>query len=91
MALLRASMAETERRAKRDQADIQLKAEKDKADNIIRTRDQQIEVALNAADNLTKERMQTQQDDVNFRGEQEKAATAALQSANKSLGVSNEQ
>jgi hypothetical protein len=46
---------------------------------------------LNAADNLTKERMQTQQDDVNFRGEQEKAAMAALQSANKSLGGSNEQ
>jgi len=91
MALMKASMAETQRRAKRDEADIQLKAAKDKADNIIRTRDQQIEVALNAADNLTKERMQTQQDDVNFRGEQEKAATAALQSANKSLGGSNEQ
>ena len=91
IALLKASMAETERRAKRDQADIQLKAEKDKADNIIRTRDQQIEVALNAADNLTKERMQTQQEDVSFRSEQEKAATAALQSANKSLGGSNEQ
>jgi hypothetical protein len=91
MALLKASMAETQRRTQRDQADIQLKAAKDKADNIIRTRDQQIEVALNAADNLTKERMQTQQDDVSFRSEQEKAATAALQSANKSLGGSNEQ
>ena len=91
MALLKASMAETQRRAQRDQADIQLKAEKDKADNIIRTRDQQIEVALNAADNLTKERMQNQQDDFSFRNEQEKAATAALQSANKSLGGSNEQ
>jgi hypothetical protein len=91
VALFKASMAETQRRAERDKMDTQLKADKDRADNIIRTRDQQIEVALNAADNLTKERMQTQQDEHNLRGEQEKAAMAALQSANKSLGARNEQ
>jgi hypothetical protein len=89
VALFKASMAETQRRAERDKMDVQLKAAKDKADNIIRTRDQQIEVALNASDNLTKERMQTQQDENDLRGEQEKAAIAALESANQSLGAKN--
>ena len=84
-ALLQASMAETERRKARDQADISLKAAKDRADNIIKTRDQQIEVALNSIDNLTKERMQMQDHETTLKSEQEKTAMAALQSAKTNL------
>jgi hypothetical protein len=63
-ALLKAAMAETERKQARDQADIALKAEQDRANNIIKTRDQQIKVALNTIDNLTDERIQMQQQEV---------------------------
>jgi hypothetical protein len=85
-ALLQASMAETERRKARDEADIQLKAAKDRADNILKTRDQQIEVALNSVDNLTKERMNEQEQNSALKAEQEKTAMAALQSAKTNLG-----
>jgi hypothetical protein len=95
VALLKASMAETERRTKRDQADIQLKAAKDRADNILRTRDQQIEVALNAVDNLTDERIHAAElthNAAQLQHEQEKTALSALQGAQASLGVNpNEQ
>jgi hypothetical protein len=90
VALLKAAMAETERRTKRDQADIQLKAAKDKADNILKTRDQQIEVALNAVDNLTDERIHSAELSHNaaqLQHEQEKTALSALQGAQQSLGV----
>jgi len=63
-ALLQAAMAETQRKAARDQADIQLKAEQDRANNILKTRDQQIKVAINTIDNLTDERIQAQKDNL---------------------------
>jgi hypothetical protein len=91
VALLKAAMAETERRTKRDQADIQLKAAKDKADNILKTRDQQIEVALNAVDNLTDERIHAAElthNAAQLQHEQEKTALSALQGAQQSLGAS---
>jgi hypothetical protein len=89
-ALLKASMAETERRKLRDEADVKLKADKDRADNILKTRDQQIEVALNSIDNLTKERMQEQDHASTLKAEQEKTALAALESAKTNLGNENE-
>jgi len=64
-ALLQASMAETQRKEKRDQADIALKAQQDRATNMIKTREQQIKVSLNAIDNLTQERIQTEQHGLN--------------------------
>jgi hypothetical protein len=60
-ALLQAAMAETQRKQARDNADIQLKADQDRATNIIKTREQQIKVAINTIDNLTDERVQMQQ------------------------------
>jgi len=95
VALLKASMAETERRKLRDQADIKLKADKDRADNILKTRDQQIEVALNAVDNLTDERIHAAElthNAAQLQHEQEKTALSALQGAQESLGATpNEQ
>jgi hypothetical protein len=64
-ALLKAAMAETERKKARDEADIALKAQQDQANNIIKTREQQIKVSLNAIDNLTDERIQTEQHGLN--------------------------
>jgi hypothetical protein len=89
-ALLEAAKAETARKAQRDQADIALKTAKDRADNIIKTRDQQIKVALNAVDNLTEERMHSQQmseDAARVQQEQQRTALTALQSAQGKLGA----
>jgi len=58
-AVLKASMAETERRAKRDQAELGLRAQKDQSDNALKSRGQEIDVAMNTENNLTKERMET--------------------------------
>jgi hypothetical protein len=91
-ALLKASMAETERKKQRDQADIQIQTSKDRAENIIKTRDQQIKVALNSVDNLTQERMKQAEMTNNaalLQSEQEQTAIAALQSAQQTLGGQN--
>ena len=88
-ALLKAAMAETERKAKRDMADIEIKSSQDRANNIIKTRDQQIKVALNSIDNLTDERIQTAQlglEGDRLKHEQEQTALTALQSAQSNLG-----
>ena len=58
-AILQASMAETQRRAAKDQADIQLKTVGMQQDVAEQEKKQQFEAAMNAEDNLTKERMQT--------------------------------
>ena len=95
------SLAETQRRAQRDQAEMQLKgadmqqrgqidvarltAEQERA----ATRDQ-LDVALNAADNLTRERIETarltQQDD-KLRTEQFETAIRLQNEAQRNLGV----
>jgi hypothetical protein len=65
-AVLQASMAETQRRAARDQQDVGLKQ-----------KELEIKVAMNAEDNLTAERMKTADitaDEVKLRNEQEKTA-----------------
>jgi hypothetical protein len=58
-AVLKASMAETARREKRDQAELGLRAQKDQSDNALKSRGQEIDVAMNTENNLTKERMGT--------------------------------
>jgi hypothetical protein len=72
-AYLQASMAETQRKTLKDQTDAQLKKE-----------DQQLDIALNAADNLTQERMKTAEltkDSVALQAEQQKTALLAEKSA----------
>jgi len=76
-ALLKAAMAETERKKARDEADISLKAAQDRATNIIKTSDQQIKVALNTIDNLTDERIEAQKQNL----EQNRMSNQNTQSA----------
>jgi hypothetical protein len=58
-AILQASMAETQRRAAKDQADIQLKQAQMAQDQQDQNRQDQFKAAMNTENNLTKERMQT--------------------------------
>ena len=70
-------MAETQRRAARDQADIDLKK-----------RDQEIKVAMNAENNLTTERIKTADisaEEIRLRSEQEKTAIQLNQQAQRDL------
>jgi hypothetical protein len=58
-AVLEASMAETQRRAQRDQGELALKAKKMEFDVQDSASDREVKVAMNTEDNLTKERMDT--------------------------------
>jgi hypothetical protein len=57
--VLQTSMAETQRRTAKDQADIALAERKLDADTLLKNRQQQIEIALNASDRLTEERIKS--------------------------------
>lgn len=58
-AVLQASMAETQRRAARDEKELTLKAEKMGLDQQDSVSDREVKVAMNTENNLTKERMGT--------------------------------
>jgi hypothetical protein len=76
-AVLQASMAETQRRTARDQADIQQKGQ-----------DLQAKIAMNAENNLTKERMKTADltvEEVRLKKEQTDTAITLNQSAQRGL------
>ena len=76
-AVLQASMAETQRRQARDQADIALKQ-----------KELEVKVAMNAENNLTQERMKTADitaDELKLRNEQEKTALELNQRAQRGL------
>jgi len=88
--ILQTSMAETQRRAQKDQMDAQYQKAKLQGDLLDKNRGQQIEIALNAADNLTQERIKTAEltrDAAALQQEQEKTAMTALQGAQETLGV----
>lgn len=77
-AVLESSLAETQRRAARDQADIALKKD-----------EQKIDIAKNAEDNLTKERIATAKisfDADRLRKEQEDTAISLQEAAQRTLG-----
>jgi hypothetical protein len=77
-AVLESSLAETQRRAARDQADIALKKD-----------EQKIDIAKNAEDNLTKERIATAKisfDADRLRREQEDTAISLQEAAQRGLG-----
>jgi hypothetical protein len=76
-AVLQASMAETQRRAARDQSDIKMQQDK-----------LQVEVAMNAENNLTKERMKEAEltvDEVKLRQEQQETALTLQEAAQRNL------
>jgi hypothetical protein len=87
--LLKTSMAETQRRSAKDQADTQLEQQRLQMEALDKNRAQQIEIALNANDNLTDERIKTAEishDAQVLQHEQQKTALSALQGAQQSLG-----
>jgi hypothetical protein len=78
-AVLQASMAETQRRQTRDQADIQLQTQK-----------LQTEVAMNTENNLTKERMKAADltvEGASLQKEQQETALSLQEAAQRNLGV----
>jgi hypothetical protein len=99
-AILQASLAETQRRAQRDQADTQLGAAKlqadtqtkmaqIQADQTERSQAHQIDAAMNAENNLTQERMKTAQltvDEIRLRKEQEQTAMKLQHETQRQLG-----
>jgi len=98
-AMLQASMAETQRRTQRDQLDMQMKQaelqaelqreqQKNQIEVMEAQKNRDIEVALNAEDNLTQERMKSAQvmaDQLKTRQEQEKSVSEAEALAQRGL------
>jgi len=87
--ILETSMAETQRRAAKDQIDAQLDAERLRQKALRDNREQQIKIALNASDNLTEERIKAAeltQDAAALQQEQFETAMTAQQSAQRTLG-----
>jgi len=90
--ILQTSMAETQRRAQKDQMDAAYDKAKLQADMLNDNRRMQIDIATNASDNLTEERIKTAElthDAAVLKHEQEATALAALQSAQQALGGPN--
>lgn len=88
-AILQASMAETQRRAQKDQMDNQYKM----ADLQVRTqeteKDRQVQIAMNAENNLTAERMKSAEltvDEIKLRKEQEQTALKLQHETQRNLG-----
>jgi hypothetical protein len=90
--ILETSMAETQRRAENDKARLALDAEKVKLDALAKNRQQQIDIALNASDNLTEERIKSAElthDAQRLQTEQLETALTAQESAQRALGGTN--
>ena len=89
MVLRETSMAETERRAKKDAQDAQLKTQQMQQDATEAERKEQLEIALNSVDNLTKERIETArltQKDQELQTEQFDTAIRLQQEVQRKLG-----
>jgi hypothetical protein len=89
MVLRETSMAETERRAKKDSAEIDLKTRQMQQDAAQEERQEQLDIALNSVDNLTKERIETArltQKDQELQNEQFETAIRLQQEVQRKLG-----
>jgi chaperonin GroES len=88
-AVLQASLAETQRRAARDQADTQIDTARLQAENARKEKELQIKVAMNAENNLTKERMKAADltvDEAKLQREQSETAIKLNESTQRRLG-----
>ena len=88
--ILQTSMAETERRKMKDQADTILAEKRLQQEALHKNRQQQIDIALNASDNLTEERIKSAElshDAALLQKEQLETALTAQQSAQNALGA----
>jgi chaperonin GroES len=84
------SMAETERRAKKDAGELALKGQQLQKDAAEFDRKEQMDIALNSVDNLTKERIETArltQKDQELQAEQFDTAIRLQQEAQRNLGA----
>jgi hypothetical protein len=87
-AVLQASMAETQRRAANDQAELNFKIQKLQTELAQKQQQAQLDVAMNAENNLTQERIKTAEltvDEVKLRREQEETAIKLNQVAQENL------
>lgn len=88
-AILQASLAETQRRAQRDQADVQFNQAKLQADIDEKEKKRQVEIAMNAENNLTQERIKTAEltvDELRLQREQEQTAIKLQNEVQRNLG-----
>jgi hypothetical protein len=88
-AVLQASLAETQRRAARDQADIQLDGARLQSDQQNKELDRQVKIAMNAENNLTQERIKTAEltvDEAKLQKEQSETAIKLNQATQRNLG-----
>jgi hypothetical protein len=88
-AYIQASMAETQRRTAKDQADIQFDQAKLQADMADKEKQRQVDIAMNAENNLTQERLKTAEltvDEVRLRKEQNETALKLNESVQRNLG-----
>jgi len=88
-AILQASLAETQRRAARDQGDLQLAQQKLQKDIVQEDKDRDVKIAMNAENNLTAERIKTAEitvDELRLRKEQEQTALKLQNEAQRNLG-----
>ena len=88
-AVLQASLAETQRRAAKDQADTQLDAARLQAEVAGKDQDRQIKIAMNAENNLTKERMKAADltvDEAKLQKEQSETAIRLNEATQRKLG-----
>jgi len=88
-ALIQTSMAETQRRAQKDQGELMLKGQELQIDAEEKTARRQMDIALNAEDNLTKERIETArltQKDQQLQSEQFETAIRLQTEAQKNIG-----
>ena len=84
------SLAETQRRTQRDQAEMQLKSQQMQMDAEESKRKDDMDIALNSVNNLTKERIETArltQRDEALQSEQFETAIRLQQEAQRNLGV----
>jgi chaperonin GroES len=88
-AVLQASLAETQRRAARDQADVQLDTARLQASEAGKEKDRQVKIAMNAENNLTQERIKTAEltvDEAKLQKEQSETAIRLNQATQRNLG-----
>jgi hypothetical protein len=88
-AVLQASMAETQRRAAQDQATNQIKMQEMQARMNREDKDLQARIAMNAENNLTKERMMTADltvEEIKLQREQEETALKLQNVTQRNLG-----
>ena len=88
-AVLQASLAETQRRAAKDQADLALDQARLQAEQTSKEKDRQVKIAMNAENNLTQERIKTAEltvDEAKLQKEQFETAIQLNEATQRNLG-----